>query len=128
MQLTTLIMGDSYPVEKNESRLESLSFENQYKLFPEWENSDTYSMFINSYPQANNLTVLRRQKPEAGLCFMHAPVVLQHYLVSIYKYKHNEPNNMEMIDVTKNIATVWKGNRLLQYLLYDNGGSSIEFF
>ncbi len=107
-------------------------FDEQFNLFvnlhQEWKDGvDGTTVFFRQYPSLEALKVLRRQRPESGLCFMHGPVVLQHYLVSIYNYKIGKRNEVEMIDVAKYISMNWKGEKLLNFLLYDNGGSSIDF-
>ena len=91
------------------------------KLHADWEHENSV-LFFNKYPHIDSLKVLRRQT--SGLCYMHAPVVLQHYLVSIYK---GEGSDLKMIDVGKYIEMNWKGKQLLKYLKEDSGGSSVSF-
>lgn len=70
--------------------------------------------------RGRSFKVLRRQEPR-GLCFMHAPVVLQHYLVSI-----GSGIAAEMLDVVQYINTHWTGKVLLNYLS-SLGGNSVHF-
>jgi hypothetical protein len=109
----------------------STTFEEAFAKFlescPTW-SAEGVVLFFNRYSHVPNLKVLRRQR--TGLCYMHAPVVLQHYLVSIYNSRHNFENNLKMIDVALFIAKHWKGQPLLRYLLGgedSKGGGSIEF-
>lgn len=91
-----------------------------------WKINDTnfkdVAIFFHRYPHVPNLKVLRRQM--SGLCFMHAPVVLQHVMVGIFCGKDYK---FEMLDVASYIRSSWRGEAMLQYLLFDNGGSSLAF-
>lgn len=86
------------------------------------EDQTRMAIFFQRYPHIDHLKVLRRQT--SGLCYMHAPVVLQHYLVSIHRGTSGE---RKMIDVAKYIHLNWKGSALLKYLKEDSGGSSMSF-
>lgn len=91
---------------------------------PAWamDSDEDVALFFRTRQHIPNLKVIRRQM--SGLCFMHAPVVLQHYLVALYQ---GVDYDLKMIDVASFIRNTWRGEALLQYLLYDNGGSSISF-
>jgi hypothetical protein len=63
--------GDSY-----ESALE--------KLNPAWDSPEHSFIFFRDYFQ-NDPDVLVQRFQKSGLCYMHAPVVLQHYVVAKYQ-------------------------------------------
>jgi hypothetical protein len=73
-----------------------------------------------------NFLVMRHQI-SSNLCYMHAPVVLQHYLLSIYRLKNKIPLNFEMIDISLFINKHWKGQQLDPYFSNFCGDSSILF-
>jgi hypothetical protein len=59
---------------------------------------------------------------------MHAPVVLQHYLLSIYRLNNKLPLNYEMINISLFIRQHWSARRINAYLKdYFQGESSYNF-
>jgi hypothetical protein len=85
-----------------------------------WQ-ADASIIFFRRYPSIVGLKVLRRQL--SGLCFMHAPVVLQHYLVAI----ETGATNVEMIDVASYIGQFRKGSALLFHIKENFGGNAEQF-
>jgi hypothetical protein len=102
-------------------------FENFRKQHPEWNDLDV-KLFWKSYEEKFHHQILVLRKQMSGLCFMHAPVVLQHYLLCIYRIKKNETLDFKMIDVALYIKDHWTGVKLERYLAYDDGGFSRDFF
>jgi hypothetical protein len=88
---------------------------------PSWRD-ERCVLFWNSYPSIE--MVIRRQL-SAGLCFMHAPVVLQHYLVSIKS--GTSSSDRKMIDIASYIAQFRNGDALLQIVRDGDGGDSDTF-
>jgi hypothetical protein len=127
------------PVQDKEDceLVNEITFKSEFNLFcekcPEWTDDDAIR-FWDNYPDVTDLLVLRRQK--SGLCFMHAAVMLQHYLVCICREKAGktasgtEIGNEEVgvIDMAWYIKTYWRGDKLAHYLLGDCGGCSFDFF
>jgi hypothetical protein len=91
---------------------------------PSWKD-EMCVLFWNSYPSIENLMVIRRQL-SAGLCFMHAPVVLQHYLVSI-KSETSSSSDRKMINIASYIAQFRSGDALLRIVRDDKGVDSEAF-
>mmetsp|Transcript_22727 Transcript_22727/g.32644 ORF Transcript_22727/g.32644 Transcript_22727/m.32644 type:complete len:333 (-) Transcript_22727:181-1179(-) len=102
-------------------------FENFLQLYPSWRENNVI-LFWMTYPKANHEKMLVMRKQLSGLCFMHAPVVLQHYLLCIYRISIGEDLDFKMIDVANYIKQNWKGSTLETYIAYDHGGSSLQFF
>lgn len=104
--------------------VQEISFDDEFKKFcekcPKWNTKDAV-LFWKNYTHLNTLKVLRRQL--TGLCFMHAPVVLHHYMNTI----QNGDNNYKMIDVAKYIHDNWPYQRIIDYIENDRGGDSISF-
>jgi hypothetical protein len=98
-RLEQLLSGDAVKGSSNtdtESNDDSVctTFEEEFAEFVRschaW-SADGVVPFFNKYSHVPNLKVLRRQR--SGLCFMHAPIVLQYYLISIYNSSHDVDNN-----------------------------------
>lgn len=68
------------------------------------------------------MKVLRRQLSE--LCFIHACVVLQHYLVSINE--EDDSKNVGMLDIGKYEGSILTGIALENYLTSPHGGDTIS--
>ncbi len=126
-RINNLEHGDN-TVHSHSNTFQPVSFDAEFAKFTDeceaWKN-DSSVLFWKKYDV--DFKVVRRQK--SGLCFMHAPVVLQHYLVSIHncsknKHKHNESN---MIDMASYIKQFWRGDRLFKYIAMDSGGSATKF-
>jgi hypothetical protein len=128
-RLDRLMRGDE---TVSSEKAEKFKFEHQFKKFlklhPEWSEVGAAVLFWRSYDQNFHEKMLVMRKQMSGLCFMHAPVLLQHYLVSIYKIKNKQALDFKMIDVAVYIKDHWRGPVLAQYLLYNRGGSAVDFF
>ena len=85
-RVKNLVVGDF--VNKTETGAAPLSFDEAYdKLLavaPKWDDPASF-IFWRDLPAArkagDNLKLMRIQR--SGLCYMHAPAVLQHYLVTM---------------------------------------------
>ena len=62
--------------------------------------------------------VIRKQK--SGLCYLHAPVILEHYLIAIA----TGGKNSSTYDIGKYVAYVLSGEHLVSFILEDKGSSS----
>lgn len=119
--------NNDYSRYRTNSIIQEIRFEDVFGAFlkthPQWDSScSDVALFFRSYPHIPNICVIRRQM--SGLCFMLGPTVLQHFLVALFQGKDYE---LKMIDVASYIRNTWRGDALLQYLLHDNGGSSLSF-
>ena len=68
--------------------------------------------------QCERIMVIRKQT--SGLCYLHAPVVMEHYLIAIA----TAGENSSTYDIGKYEAHVLTGDCLVNFLLKDEGGSS----
>lgn len=101
-----------------------VSFDDAFHQFalnhPAWdttaelENLFLFWLHFKPAQQLPNLKVIRRQ--ESGLCCMHAPAVLQHYLLTMATMGAEHG----MLDVSKYIATQ-------RYVVEGQGQSSFQF-
>ncbi|KAH9254067.1 hypothetical protein BASA81_007942 [Batrachochytrium salamandrivorans] len=94
-----------------------------------------YSEFLERYPfwkesficqEIKDALVQRVQR--SGLCYLHAPIVLQHYLVSKHLAKQGasleEQKKTGMIDISKYIRGYFTGEQLYEHIFKDKGGSA----
>lgn len=77
---------------------------------PAWQDRDIFHL-------RKGVTLPRRHQL-SGLCYIHAPEVLQHYLVSL-----SDPN-VGMIDMVKLVRESFDAKLLEQHVFDDAGGSS----
>jgi len=102
-------------------------FKNFLNLYPSWiDNSVIFFWMAYDEKKREKMFVMRKQL--SGLSFMHAPVVLQHYLLCIYRIRMNEDLDFKMINVANYIKQNWKASTLETYIAFDHGGSSLQFF
>ena len=95
------------------------------QLAPEWNDSNTSFVFHRDHEQVNlpgqpDCLVQRLEK--SGLCYVHGPVVLQHYLVAM---GNEEPTKrVPMMDLKKYIRSHFPPEALYDHIFWDGGGSS----
>eukprot|EP01031_Cornospumella_fuschlensis_P028788 gene28788-34753_t len=131
-RLDSLVRFNS-DVCKNRNRSVLPSFDGTFEHFvecnPKWRKIDSIVLFWRYYEagdakiiegEGKNFKLLLRQR-SGGLCFMHAPVVLQHYMVSIGCGKA-----ADILDIIRYIDEHWKGRVMLNYLR-GKGESSLDF-
>ena len=66
----------------------------------------------------HNLCPPQRHQASDGCCFMHAVIVLQHYLVAVLQ------SDVGMIDMAKLIQQCFSSDDLERHIFYNEGGSS----
>lgn len=119
------------------------TFDSEFNHFlrshPEWNPGETYSfwdnlrarllsktphkkpiLFWTAHADLPKLKVLRRQL--SGLCYIHAPVVLQHYLCCI----NSKGKCGSMIDVAKFVRDHFDSEALRSYVFEKKGGCSMQ--
>lgn len=85
------------------------------------DSEEVVNLFWSKYtPEQNEKMLVIRKQQNSGLCYLHGPVVLEHYLVSIASgCKINTS-----INVGKCGDFLLRGNKLEDFLFRDEGGSS----
>jgi hypothetical protein len=84
-----------------------------YTKNPAWEDSNSFVC-----PEVINFLVQRVQL--SGLCYLHAPVVLQHYLVARVVNNHSTG----MLDIAKIIQGNFDADQLYEHIFNAKGGSA----
>lgn len=93
-------------------------------LEPTWGDPESSYVFFRDHTTVKLKESVLRQRAQSytyGLCYIHGPDVLQHYLVSM-----NSEARVGMIDITKFIRDSFSSKQLEDYIFRDEGGSSFE--
>eukprot|EP00672_Neobodo_designis_P028696 CAMPEP_0174828866 /NCGR_PEP_ID=MMETSP1114-20130205/1577_1 /TAXON_ID=312471 /ORGANISM="Neobodo designis, Strain CCAP 1951/1" /LENGTH=402 /DNA_ID=CAMNT_0016062593 /DNA_START=67 /DNA_END=1275 /DNA_ORIENTATION=- len=90
------------------------SFNDFLKVAPGWEHKDAYMFHV-----ARNVSLAHRVH-HSGLCYIHAPAVVQRYLVSLHQ------KDVGMIDMTKLLRETFTAKELEKHIFEDEGGSSFQ--
>ena len=130
-KIDRLVDGD---ITSNEKNYFQECFDRFIKLAPVWGQLDWWNskkqetdsqegvvhLFWTQFSeeQLGRIMVIRKQK--SGLCYLHAPVVLEHYLIAIA----TNGRSSSTYNIGKYEAHVLTGNHLKDFLLRDEGGSS----
>ena len=64
---------------------------------------------------------IQRYEPKGGLCYMQAPIAMQHYLVEVHQ------PGVGMLDLGKMMRQHFTAVELKRYIFTSNGGSSVAF-
>lgn len=78
-------------------------------------------LFWANHTHLSNLLIIRRQT--AGICYMHGPVTLQHYVITLT----TNGEKSQMMDIGRYEADQLSGDALRYFLVDKKGGSSLEF-
>jgi hypothetical protein len=57
----------------------------------------------------------------SGSCFLHAPIVMQHYLVAMHRGQNNSQDDVNMVDLTKYVREKLSAELLEDYIIKDRG-------
>mgnify|MGYP000104858107 CR=1 FL=1 len=95
------------------------TFESFVKKVPEWNDSINSFVLFRDHEQLKEKESLVQRAQKSGLCYMHAPVVMQHYLVAM-----NSINKVGMIDITKFINEFYTAKQIWNHIISNDGGSS----
>lgn len=89
----------------------------------EWEKSKDVFVLFRDHPklQGKPHAHVERYQP-SGLCYMHAPIVMQHYLVAM-----NTRDPTPMLNMIKYIRQHMSPENLYSHIWANKGSSSVEF-
>jgi hypothetical protein len=88
---------------------------------PEWNQSNSWVLF-RDHPSFANKNAYVQRIQLSGNCYMHGPVVMQHYLVAM-----NQKEPVGMIDIADYLRKHMQRDALKNHIFQDTGGHSIEF-
>ena len=121
---TCLVDGDTIH-DKGEFKLQD-KFKEFTKKHPAWGDAEKSYVFWRDFPavehiSADDLMVARVQ--ESGLCYLLAPIVLQHFLVTC----GSGGTEHQMINAGKFVAEEFTPGQILDHLTKEDGGPSQRF-
>jgi len=98
------------------------SFQEFLDEFPDWKDKKSSFIFHRDHPNVKDEDVLAQRVQKSGLCYIHAPDMVQHYVVSLTTKK-----NAGMIDISKMIHDTFSAQQLEEHIFNDKGGPSEIF-
>lgn len=124
LRLSEPTEGDYHRMDKAPEKIQT--FDMFVSLIPEWGDPTLSYVFHRDHPKVNrpgqpNCLVQRYQS--SGLCYLHAPVTLQHYLVAMGTETPEVP--VPMVDLT-NWLRMENAKTLYDHIFHDGGGSSLK--
>ena len=127
-RLLYALFGDRTAADKDVGNRDwATTFDVEFAKFcerhPEWKDDPSAWLFWKQPPfnTISDFLVIRRQL--SGLCYMHAPTVLQHYKVVGCTQKTDH----KMINVGEYVRTKLEGDAFAEHLTRNAGGSSTQF-
>ena len=111
------VLGKDY---FQESKKAKTTHDNETERSDCTEKDEVINLFWMQFNEEQNRKILVIRKQNSGLCYLHAPIVLEHYLIAI----SSVCTNASMIDIGLYEANLLDGNNLENFLLKDEGGGS----
>jgi hypothetical protein len=88
----------------------------------EWKEEDSFVVFRDHQNLKGKSHALVERFQKSGLCYMHACVVVQHYLVAM-----NNDEEVPMLNMAEYLKKYMPGDRLYQHIWNNRGGDSLDF-
>ena len=88
----------------------------------EWKEKDSFVVFRDHQDLKGKSHALVERIQNSGLCYMHACVVVQHYLVAM-----NNAKEVPMLNMAEYLKKFMPGESLYQHIWNDKGGDSFDF-
>ena len=120
-RLTTIVeKGEMSPTR--EKLVADTMFEDFVALHPEWKEDDSYVVFRDHEDLKGKSHALVERFQKSGLCYMHACVVVQHYLVAM-----NNPETVPMLNMAEYLKKYMPVDSLYEHIWNNKGGDSLDF-
>lgn len=113
------IVKDTVPIDVS-------SFESFLKIAPEWASADRSFVFHRDHPDVTREgqpSCLVQRVQQSGLCFLHAPIAMHHYLLAKNTLTPNQP--VGMIDLTCAVRNL-SAKDLHAHIMHNSGGNSLD--
>jgi hypothetical protein len=110
--------GRNFDMEKKEKSLFHVFVENH----PEWGPENSFVVFRDHQFLTDKPHAYVERVQLSGLCYMHAPVILQHYLVAMYS-----DNPVPMLDMAVYLKKHMSADALERHIWLNKGGDSRVF-
>ena len=129
-----LLQGDVVHKEGENSGSHGVKLETVFEAFcrehPAWGGASQSFVFFRDHAKVKALSDAAREQlkvtriqPSGGLCYMHAPAVVQHNLVTL----HSGGEHHEMLNVAKYIVKFFSANMIFAHVVEHTGASSETF-
>ena len=93
---------------------------------PAWQQQQNTYVFFDDDSWKWQMQI-RQRVQESCLCYMHAPMVLQSYLVSFYHRNSEQPPPCEMLEMRRFIVENFSGTDLHKHIVDKEGGMSVDY-
>lgn len=111
--------GDTLVLKEQKFPEDVQKFSTFVSIVPSWKSISSF-VFHRDHPDVEDKPdVLVQRAQLSGLCYIHGPDLLQHYLVSM-----TSSVPVGMIDMSKLIRQTFTAEQLEQHIFYHGGGSS----
>ena len=129
-----LLQGDVVHKEGENSGSHGVKLETVFEAFcrehPAWGDASQSFVFFRDHEKVKALSDAAREQlkvtriqPSGGLCYMHAPAVVQHNLVTV----HSGGEHHEMLNVAKYIVKFFSADMIFAHVVEHTGASSETF-
>jgi hypothetical protein len=98
------------------------TFVNFCKRIVEWGDATKSYVIFRDHPKLARKNAFVERVQKSGLCYMHAPIVMQHYLVRM-----NSRKAVMMLDMAIYLRQHMNSDALYLHIWSDHGGDSAEF-
>jgi hypothetical protein len=88
----------------------------------EWKGNDSFVVFRDHQDLKGKSHALVERFQKSGLCYMHACVVVQHYLVAM-----NNQEEVPMLNMAEYLKGYMKSDELYDQIWNNKGGDSLNF-
>lgn len=120
-RLTTIVeKGETTPTRPT-SEVASM-FDAFVVQHPEWNVSNSFVVFRDHPDLKGKSHALVERFQKSGLCYMHACVVVQHYLVAM-----NNDTEVPMLNMAEYLKKYMPGDSLYEHIWNNKGGDSFDF-
>jgi hypothetical protein len=89
---------------------------------PEWNENNSFVVFRDHHDLQGKPHALVERFQQSGLCYMHACVVMQHYLVAM-----NNQDQVPMLNIAEYLKMYMPGDKLYEHIWNNKGGDSLDF-
>ena len=129
-----LLQGDVVHKEGENSGSHGVKLETVFEAFcrehPAWGDASQSFVFFRDHEKVTALPEAAREQLKVtriqhsgGLCYMHAPAVMQHNLVTV----HSGGEHHEMLNVAKYIVEFFSADMIFAHVVEHTGASSAAF-
>ena len=114
-----VVIGETSPTRAN---LDEQFFDAFIKDHPEWAGKNSFVVFRDHKSLKGKPHALVERFQKSGLCYMHACVVVQHYLVAM-----SSQDKVPMLNISEYLKKYMPSESLFEHIWSNKGGDSWDF-